>query len=368
LNEEAASLDWTRSRGHTLNVSKIFDSYEDDFVLEPDTVAFGHRLGGESSSLASSRALAGAAAYSRLLNASTATDFENMKLEPDPDDHNAMHVDVTIGTSGASGSRSHADQRSVGYSEAGPDVSSNVPILNKEVMPGGHQYEEPDSDDGTSGFEKNMEVECGLQNNITVSKSEPDPDDSSNAILNPNDDLSIDLNHSGEINPNDTACCDVLESGIETEVMAAEQIRTLNVSKSEGNPNYQSSDSNTNELQRIEEPVVALCARLQKAVEMLRLQATPTEADSAIQTLFKIIKNVIEHPNDIKYKRLRKSNPHFQRSVANYKAAMEVLELIGFCEDVISDEVGRVETYLVLKRNDPGLLWLAKSSLEVSLA
>jgi hypothetical protein len=231
---------------------------------------------------------------------------ENMKLEPDPDDHNAMHVDVTIGTSGASGSRSHADQRSVGYSEAGPDVSSNVPILNKEVMPGGHQYEEPDSDDGTSGFGKNMEVECGLQNNITVSKSEPDPDDSSNAILNPNDDLSIDLNHSGEINPNDTACCDVLESGIETEVMTAEQIRTLNVSKSEGNPNYQSSNSNTNELQRIEEPVVALCARLQKAVEMLRLQATPAEADSAIQTLFKIIKNVIEHPNDIKYKRLRK--------------------------------------------------------------
>jgi hypothetical protein len=47
---------------------------------------------------------------------------------------------------------------------------------------------------------------------------------------------------------------------------------------------------------------------------------------------------------------------------------MEVLELIGFCEDVILDEVGRVETYLVLKRNDPGLLWLAKSSLEVSLA
>jgi len=49
-------------------------------------------------------------------------------------------------------------------------------------------------------------------------------------------------------------------------------------------------------------------------------------------------------------------------------AAMEVLELIGFCEDVVSDEIGRAETYLVLKRNDPGLLWLAKSSLEVSLA
>ncbi|GJN03897.1 hypothetical protein PR202_ga21392 [Eleusine coracana subsp. coracana] len=363
LNEEVASLDWTKSRGHTLTSRKIFDSYEDDFFLEPATV--GHRLGGESSSLASAPALAGAAAYSRLLNAPTVSNFENMKVEPDPDDHGAMHVDVTIGTSGSLGSGSHADKRSVGYSEA-PDVSSNVHILNKELMSGGHQYREPDPDDGSSDFENKMEVECGLQNSITVSNSEPDPGDSSSAILN--QDLGIDSKRSGETHPNDTACDSVLESGNEMEVMTAKQSRTLNASKSEGDPDYQSGDSNTNELQRIEEPVVAICARLQKAIEMLRLQATPAEADSAIQTLFKIIKNVIEHPNDIKYKRLRKSNLHFQRSVANYKAAMEVLELIGFCEDVISDEIGRVETYLVLKRNDPGLLWLAKSSLEVSLA
>lgn len=45
-------------------------------------------------------------------------------------------------------------------------------------------------------------------------------------------------------------------------------------------------------------------------------------------------------------------------------AAMEFLFLIGFSEDVVADEIGKAETYLVLKRNDPGLLWLAKSSLE----
>jgi hypothetical protein len=47
---------------------------------------------------------------------------------------------------------------------------------------------------------------------------------------------------------------------------------------------------------------------------------------------------------------------------------MEVLKMVGFTEDVIADEVGRLEIYMVLKRNDPGLLWLAKSSLEVSMA
>ncbi|CAO2184147.1 unnamed protein product [Urochloa humidicola] len=68
LNEEAASLDWTKSQGHMLSGRKIFDSYEDEFVLEPGITAAGHRLGGESSSMASARALSGAAAYQRFLN------------------------------------------------------------------------------------------------------------------------------------------------------------------------------------------------------------------------------------------------------------------------------------------------------------
>lgn len=42
--------------------------------------------------------------------------------------------------------------------------------------------------------------------------------------------------------------------------------------------------------------------------------------------------------------------------------------MVGFTEDAIADEVGRLETYMVFKRNDPGLLWLAKSFLEVSMA
>lgn len=47
-------------------------------------------------------------------------------------------------------------------------------------------------------------------------------------------------------------------------------------------------------------------------------------------------------------------------------AAMEFMSLIGFNENVV-DEIGRAETYLVLKRDDPGLLWLAKSSLETCI-
>lgn len=49
-------------------------------------------------------------------------------------------------------------------------------------------------------------------------------------------------------------------------------------------------------------------------------------------------------------------------------AAMEVLSVVGFQEDLVLNERGDGEAYVVLKRNDPGLLWLAKSSLETCTA
>ncbi|VAI86219.1 unnamed protein product [Triticum turgidum subsp. durum] len=378
LNEEAASLDWTKSSGHVLSGRKIFDSYEDEFDLEPEAHVVGHKLGGGSSSLASARVLPGVAAYQRLLSASSTDlgsshssvtksverynvqgtqaepdpddagqDFiqENVKAEPDPDDDDAMPIDVMIVTSG----------------------SADVDMLNRGIN--AEHDNEPDPDDGTSEFVlesgNKMEVEMELRTDSTVLKSEPDPDDSSSSIQNQK--VRIDGKHMGEPDPDASTFGAVLKSGNKIQAEIG-QSRNHSVLESEPDPDDHAANLKSDELQRIEEPVAALCSRLQKAIEMLRSQATPSEAASALQTLFKIIKNVIENPNDIRYRRLRKTNPHFQRSVANYKAAMEVLELIGFCEDVVSDEIGRAETYLVLKRNDPGLLWLAKSSLEVSMA
>ncbi|KAE8808282.1 hypothetical protein D1007_15469 [Hordeum vulgare] len=404
LNEEAASLDWTKSSGHVLSGRKIFDSYEDEFDLEPEAHVVGHKLGGRSSSLASSRVLPGVAAYQRLLSASSTDlgsshssvtksverynvqgtqaepdpddageDFilENVKAEPDPDDNDAMPIDVTIVTSGSAGfvasTEQNAKKSSVGCLEPDPDDTADVDMLNKEID--GEHDNEPDPDDGTSEFVlesgNTMEVEMELRTDSTVLKSEPDPDDSSSSIQNQK--VSIDEKHMGEPDPDASSCGAALASGNKIQAEIG-QSRNHSILESEPDPDDHAANLKSDELQRIEEPVAALCSRLQKAIEMLRSQATPSEAASALQTLFKIIKNVIENPNDIRYRRLRKTNPHFQRSVVNYKAAMEVLELIGFCEDVVSDEIGRAETYLVLKRNDPGLLWLAKSSLEVSMA
>ncbi|GFP96132.1 ubiquitin and wlm domain-containing metalloprotease spcc1442.07c [Phtheirospermum japonicum] len=104
-------------------------------------------------------------------------------------------------------------------------------------------------------------------------------------------------------------------------------------------------DPDDSELRIIQDPVTIFCGRLQSAVH-----------------------NVIEHPDDMKFKKLRKANPMIQRNIITYKAATDILTLIGFCEDVITDEWGKAEAYLMLKRNDPGLLWLAKSSLETHIS
>jgi len=119
------------------------------------------------------------------------------------------------------------------------------------------------------------------------------------------------------------------------------------------------------DLRRIQESTAATSARLQDAIQKLRSQVPPVEMASVIRTLFTILGNVMDHPNETKFRRLRKANPIFQRSIAKYEAALEVLCAVGFSEDNASNEIGITETCLVLKRNDPGLLWLARSSLEV---
>jgi hypothetical protein len=49
-------------------------------------------------------------------------------------------------------------------------------------------------------------------------------------------------------------------------------------------------DPDDQELQRIHDPVTVVCRRLEKAIEMLRVEVTPVEATAVLQTLFKIIR------------------------------------------------------------------------------
>lgn len=100
------------------------------------------------------------------------------------------------------------------------------------------------------------------------------------------------------------------------------------------------SDSDNPKLQIIQDPVTMVCDRLQNAIQLLRNEVSPTEAGVILHTLIKIIRynlnsefcflfssfnqclstyafsvradiliicsNVIKHPNEVKFKKLRK--------------------------------------------------------------
>ncbi|XP_031262033.1 uncharacterized protein LOC116120231 isoform X2 [Pistacia vera] len=327
LNQEAASLDWTKSRGHSLSGVRYSDQYEDN-LFAGDIRNASHKLGGNvSEQLVSARASSVAAAYRRLVNVS-ANSFEvsevceesdhmdlvekENKIEPDPDDSldGVMEVESILQPRKTMGEPdpddSEAKGRISGYTNiARPNYGHSLANKTREDQGNMNAYREPDPDD--------------TQANGIV-QGEPDPDDT---------------------------------------LVHAHCISSMKIDE---------PDPDAQELRRIQDPVTVVCSRLQKMIELLQAEVNPLEATTVLQTLFKIIRNVIEHPEEMKYKRLRKANPIIQRNVANYKAAMEILYLIGFNEDVVLDEIGKAETYLVLKRNDPGLLWLAKSSLETCIA
>uniref|UniRef100_A0A6M2EJ12 WLM domain-containing protein n=1 Tax=Populus davidiana TaxID=266767 RepID=A0A6M2EJ12_9ROSI len=87
LNQEAASLDWTKSRGHTLSRVNHQDQDSEDFYVS-DSRSSSVKLGGNvSNQLASARASSVAAAYHRLADASSISlGASEVHEEPDPDD------------------------------------------------------------------------------------------------------------------------------------------------------------------------------------------------------------------------------------------------------------------------------------------
>ncbi|KAH0710977.1 hypothetical protein KY290_011275 [Solanum tuberosum] len=380
LNEEAAKLDWTKSRGHTVSGHNL-QHYEDNEDND-NLIGLSHKLGGQTS-VFNARASSVVAAYSRLAQAST-----------NPSEAIDMHQASNAG-----------DSLQSNHGDALVEKQLNdVKVVSVDVPPFDDQREsEPDPDDCGTGSPMKHEPHMELDSDDHKMRSlpppleaklseEPDPDDCSAEKHNTTTPTSL------EPDP------DELTVGIEKKVTDGqyshvslghhvneeergsfthtnqddfpEGIKLVEPCTNDKDimPDGVSSividepDPDDQELQRIQDPVAIICSRLQKAIGVLRSQATPLEVSRVVQTILKITRNAIEHPDEVKFRKLRKANPLIQRDVVNYSAAMEILSVIGFSEDAIIDNTGRTEAYLVLKRNDPGLLWLAKSFLETSIA
>ncbi|WJX33231.1 hypothetical protein P8452_21454 [Trifolium repens] len=331
LNQEAASLDWTKSAGHTLSGVRSSEIFEDDFIEDSSNIP--QKLGGSrSDQLMSARESSIIAAYHRMANVSAdKSGGSEVNEEPDHDYSNA----------------NTREQPDYMESSSGEIKYTDTAINNDEGL------NEPDPDD---------HIKNGM-------KHEPDPDDSYHAehLHSQTSTVNMDATYP-DANDSETSLKSIAPA-IEMKMMAEPDPDDLVAPTPElSTPQTYEPDPDDEELQRINGAMTSVCNRLQKALEMLKSEVSPMQSTSILQTLLKIIRNVIEHPEMEKYKRLRKTNPVIERNILNSKAALEILSLVGFREDVIYDNLGKEDAYLVLKRNDPGLLWLAKSTLESSRA
>ncbi|OWY91945.1 hypothetical protein PHMEG_00039243 [Phytophthora megakarya] len=98
--------------------------------------------------------------------------------------------------------------------------------------------------------------------------------------------------------------------------------------------------------------------RIHDAVRHLQAHYSLDAIAKAVALLHKIVSNIISHPADAKFRSIRKANRLFDGQVAPFPEALEFLLALGF-EDQ-SDK-------FVLVREDPALLWIGRSTLEVLL-
>ena len=87
--------------------------------------------------------------------------------------------------------------------------------------------------------------------------------------------------------------------------------------------------------------------------------ATLSTHPTTVDTLVAVLQMILDHPDDPQFRRLRLSNRKFRATVAGAPGGIEFLLALGFVRDTAQG----VEA-LVLRRNDPGVLWLGKSTLE----
>ncbi|GMN27930.1 hypothetical protein TIFTF001_001856 [Ficus carica] len=416
LNKEAASLDWTRSASHTLSGVNRSEHFDEEFYFG-EASNFSQKLGGNTSDeMESARVASVAAAYRRILNASAnSSGISEVHEEPDPDD-SGFHTDeeptkMDPMVEEVSDADSFKEVHLKPYQEPDPndhsdcqnkfepdpdDSQGDKPLVEPEVtqpasvinrkLDAIRSFEEPDPDDLEASLKhyivaepeplhaeeiRNLDSKTQAQKNI----DEPDPDDldakresmdDGNAMIaDEENSLASGAIHGqsdrskghGKFNLGEYREDGIVQVEPDPDDKLVHPVEMFGMQIDEPDPDDE-------ELQRIRDPVTVACGRLQKAIEMLQTEVDPAQATIVFQTLFKIVSNMIEHPNEMKFRRLRKANPTIQRNIANYKAAVDFLVSVGFNEDIVSDETGKAETYLVLKRNDPGLLWLAKSCLE----
>jgi hypothetical protein len=111
------------------------------------------------------------------------------------------------------------------------------------------------------------------------------------------------------------------------------------------------------DLVNIHDSTANLGEKLEQAMNNFIVSVTGPEAKACLTTIFTICKNILENPNEQKFKSVPLANKNFNVKVGRFPKAIEIMKVIGFKEDPAKGVIS-------FARNDPVLLWLAKSTVE----
>lgn len=81
-------------------------------------------------------------------------------------------------------------------------------------------------------------------------------------------------------------------------------------------------------------PAVPIPPPLENALARMKSNHSVAEYKAALDTLTKLLSNVIQHPMEEKYRKVKKSNPVFHKRLGRLTGATETLSAIGFCSVV----------------------------------
>lgn len=77
--------------------------------------------------------------------------------------------------------------------------------------------------------------------------------------------------------------------------------------------------------------------RLQSGLQKLRTNLTPDAFAVAVKTLLTFVKNVENHPQDEKYRKIQMSNSAFQKRLASHPGGLDCVQAIGFIMNEAGD-------------------------------
>ena len=88
--------------------------------------------------------------------------------------------------------------------------------------------------------------------------------------------------------------------------------------------------------------------------------AATAPASEVIANLAKVVRNIAQHPADMRYRRLRKANAAVRRRLLDHPAAVQFLRDVGFVDRQID---GEEEGVLEMVAVDPARLYIAQELL-----